>query len=73
MQVGLVAMAAAATLSSMPDHAKSRSIVLPNQPVIKVADDSEGSNPLRREREETAPHFVSYAETQRTPGRAGKY
>jgi hypothetical protein len=69
--LGLVAMAAAATIGSMPEHFDSR-VVLPNQPVLARAESSDQSNPLRREKEETAAHFISYSEVQRTPSRSGK-
>jgi hypothetical protein len=71
-QLGLVAMAAAATLGTMPDHADKR-VVLPNQPLFRAEETSnQENNPIRREREESAPHFISYSEVQRTPARSGK-
>lgn len=74
-QAGVVLMTAAVTLGmlELPEHGNSR-IVLPNQPVLATAGENEGSrdNAIRREREETAPHFVSYSEVQRTASRSGK-
>ena len=72
-QVGLVAMAAAATLGTMPDHTDKR-VVLPSQPTFRVVDNGnrENSTQIRREREETAPHYVSYNVSQRTPARSGR-
>jgi hypothetical protein len=72
-QAGLLLMgtAMAAGLLEYSDHANR--IVLPNQPVMAQAGEHDQSNnPLRREREETAPHYISYSTAQRTPGRSGK-
>lgn len=73
-QAGVVLMTAAATIGMLeiPEHPNKIAIV-PSQPVIAMAGPgAAGENQLRREREETAPHFISYAETQRTPARSGK-
>ncbi len=75
MQGGLVLMAAATTLGmvELPEHL-NKSIVL-NQPAFAMASNSseaEQSSPIRRERDETAPHYTSYNIMQRTPGRTGK-
>lgn len=73
-QAGLVLMTAAVTLGmlELPDHPNSR-IVLPNQPALTFAgENEEANNPLRREREESAPHYISYNVAQRTPGRSGR-
>jgi hypothetical protein len=73
-RLGLVAMSAALMLSvlELPDDAKR--IILPAQPAPAWAniDEQGGNNPIRREREETAPHFISYSEIQRTPTRSGR-
>ena len=74
-QAGIVLMTVAATvgLMELPEHPNAR-IVVPNQPAMAVVGvNNEGNNPLRREREETAPHHISYSEIQRTPGRTGKF
>lgn len=74
-QIGLVLMATAATVGmlELPDHMNAK-IALPNQPVFaRVTENGENNNPLRREREETAPHFISYSVAQRTPSRSGKH
>lgn len=71
---GLMAMTAAVTISTFDiGHKTENRIVLPNQPAL-VTVDNHGSdnNPIRREREETAPHHISYNETQRTPSRSGR-
>jgi hypothetical protein len=72
-QAGIVLMSAAVTLGmlELPEHPNSK-IILPNQPALAVAGQNSDNNPIRREREETAPHFISYSEVQRTPTRAGK-
>lgn len=73
-RLGLAAMSAALVLSvlELPDDAKR--VILPSQPVPAWANAGENNdnNPIRREREETAPHFISYSEIQRTPTRSGR-
>ena len=74
-QTGLLLMTAAAVsgMIELPNHENSK-IVLPNQPSFSFAEGGdEGVNPLRREKEESAPHFISYSVYQRTPGRSGKH
>lgn len=73
MQAGLVLMTAAATIGmvELPEHPNK--VIVPNQPVFAVATDTnERGSTLRREREETAPHYISYNTSQRTPGRTGR-
>lgn len=72
-QAGLILMTAAVTLGmlELPDHTNAK-IVLPSQPAFAFAGDNEENNPVRREREESAPHFISYSEVQRTASRSGK-
>ncbi|HEX5744447.1 MAG TPA: hypothetical protein VFX84_03310 [Candidatus Saccharimonadales bacterium] len=72
---GVVLMTALITLGllEMPEHAKR--VIVPQTPVPELVGNSEQTNPghsLRREREETGPHYVSYSVTQRTPGRTGR-
>ena len=71
--IGLLMMATAATLGLLdfPDHPKAK-VVLAAQPVYAYAQTTAGVNPLRREREESAPHYISYSAVQRTPGRTGR-
>lgn len=74
-RAGLLAMSAALTLSvlELPDEAKR--IILPSQPAPVWVDAGERGNDgsaIRREREETVPHFISYSEVQRTPTRSGR-
>jgi hypothetical protein len=73
-QLGIVLMTAATVTGMMelPNHPNNK-VVLPGQPAyILASEDEEINNPVRREREETAPHFISYSETQRTTSRAAK-
>jgi hypothetical protein len=78
-QGGIVLMAAAATLGmlELPDHPASRAVVVPNQPAFAMAtnviQDQGQANQLRRERDEAAPHYLSYSVIQRTPSRSGKH
>ncbi|HVV25876.1 MAG TPA: hypothetical protein VHC21_02495 [Candidatus Saccharimonadales bacterium] len=73
-QAGLVLMTAAVTLGmlELPDHANSK-VVMPSQPSFVLANENEeANNPIRREREDTEPHFISYSEVQRTASRSGR-
>ncbi len=70
-------MTAAVTLGmlELPDKGASK-IVVPSQPAFELAgsnSEDSGNNPLRREREEAGPHYVSYSVNQRTPSRSGKH
>lgn len=72
-RVGFFIMAATMTLSMLDSPNEAKRIVLPNQPALGWIGQSEnGSNQIRREREETAPHFISYSVVQRTPARSGR-
>ncbi|HUY85416.1 MAG TPA: hypothetical protein VMU97_02780 [Candidatus Dormibacteraeota bacterium] len=76
-QSGFLLMAAAATLGmlELPEHPNSK-IVLTSQPVFAFAshnvEDQGQANQMRRERDETVPHYMSYSVAQRTPSRSGK-
>lgn len=75
-QAGLMLMTAAATLGMLeaPDKVNSK-IVVPNQPSFAFAENNiedSMNNPIRREREETGPHYISYSVSQRTPSRSGR-
>jgi hypothetical protein len=75
--LGLVLMTAATTLGmvDVPQHPDKR-VVLPTRPSFAFAGQNAESelqsSTLRREREETGPHYISYNVAQRTPGRTGK-
>ena len=70
-QLGIVAMTAATAISLAQVSDKPRAILPKTMTLAPILE--EETNPVRREREETAPHFISYAETQRTPARSGKH
>lgn len=74
-QTGILLMTAAVTLGmlELPEHPNSK-VILPSQPALVEAgeNNNELNNPIRREREEAAPHYISYNVTQRTPGRSSK-
>jgi hypothetical protein len=74
MNAGLLLMTAAATLGVMevPERPSTHAII-PGQPAIVLATERAGEeNNLRRVREDTAPHYVSYSAFQRTPARSGR-
>lgn len=73
-QGGVVLMTAAVTLGmiELPEHPNSK-VALNAQPVFAYAGEhSTDSTAQRREREESAPHYISYSAAQRTPGRTGR-
>lgn len=56
------------------DHAQLRPVAI-LQPAFAGASESGSNgydNPVRREREETGPHYTSYGVAQRTPARTGR-
>jgi hypothetical protein len=70
----MLLMAAATTVGvmDMQDHQRIR-VIVPNQPTFAYeTENTETNNPIQREREEVAPHYVSYDVSQRTPSRHGK-
>lgn len=75
--VGILLMTAATTLGmlEMPDQSNSK-IIMPSQPAFALASQATEqpaeSSQLRREREETGPHYTSYSVAQRTPSRTGR-
>ena len=68
-------MSAVATLGmlELPDHLRGQ-VLVNNQPVFAFANNvsTDRNNPLLREREEIAPHYINYNVSQRTPARSGK-
>ena len=73
--LGLLMMGTAAVVGMIdfPDKPRSRFNFI-SQPTFAFAAqpvNSSGST-LRREREESAPHYISYNVAQRTPGRTGR-
>lgn len=75
-QFGMVLMTAAATVGILEfaDRPSSR-VIVPSYSAFAYASNlvSQNENPLRREKEESAPHYISYSVAQRTPGRSGRY
>jgi len=75
-KIGILLMSAATTVGmlEMPDHGRSRlPVIMSSRPVFAFANQNVNeNNPLRRERDETAPHYISYSVSQRTPARSGK-
>lgn len=71
--LGVLMMSTAMVLGVLELPDDSKRVILPNQPAPAWVEVNEQSNnPIRREREETAPHFISYSEIQRTPSRSGR-
>ena len=70
--LAMMAVATMAGLVEVPEHGIKKA-VLSSQPIFAFAQQSRDTNPLRREREEAGPHYVSYSAFQRTPGRTGKF
>ena len=69
----LMTAAAVTGMIELPNHTNSR-IIVPSQMAFAAASENEElNNPLRREREESAPHYISYSVNQRTPSRSGKH
>src|SRR5512146_2511707 len=74
---GFLLMAGAATLGMLefPDQPDKRAI-MPQQPALAMAvnngqEPGQAANQMRREREEVAPHYMSYSVAQRTQSRSG--
>jgi len=73
-QTSVVLMAAATTVGvmDMQDHARVK-VIVPNQPTFAYeTENTANNNAIQREREESAPHYISYNTFQRTPSRHGK-
>lgn len=72
-RLGLFVMSTAMILSMFELSDDAKRIVLPSQPEpVWVGENEDTNNPIRREKEETAPHFISYSEVQRTASRSGR-
>lgn len=73
-QASVLLMAAATTVGvmDMQDHQRIK-VVVPNQPTFAYeTENTQTNNSVQREREESAPHYISYNTAQRTPSRHGK-
>jgi len=71
-QAGILLMTAAAVtgMLELPDHPNNK-IIVPGQPSFTLASENdELNNPIRREKEESEPHFAGYSITRRTPSKA---
>lgn len=71
-QIGMLLMTAAAVtgMLELPSHPNNR-VIVPNQPIFESSSIyNELNDPIRREREDPAPHYVNYSVTQRTHSRA---
>jgi hypothetical protein len=71
--ITLMSLATVIGMVELPNHPNSR-IITPGRVAFSMAtaEDEGLNNPLRREREESAPHYSSYSVTQRTPSKSGK-
>ena len=68
--LAVMAMATIASLVDIPERPLKLAVL---SPAYAIAGEGRAANPLRREREESGPHYISYSATQRTPGRTGRY
>jgi len=68
--LGLAAMGAAMAVSFLEVAGHNRAIVPEVASLDAAGEHQQGSDPLRREREETGPHYISYGAMHRTPGRS---
>jgi hypothetical protein len=71
-QIGMTLMTLAAVtgMLELPSHTDTR-VVLPGQPSFALSNDyNQLNDPIRREREDPAPHYASYSIIQRTHSRA---
>lgn len=66
----LMTIATVAGLVEMPERPHKAALLTP---AYALSSQSSDSSLLRREREESGPHYISYSATQRTPGRTGRY
>ena len=71
-QIGVLLMSAATIFSGL-DMTHQKTIVLPSKPVLAFQGQNNDVNAIRRERDETVPHYISYSETQRTPSRSSRH
>ena len=71
LPVGLIMMSLAATLSiaELPDHLTSQLRLNKSFGFALVSSTNLANNSLRREKDEASPQYISYAISQRTPGR----
>ena len=73
--LGIFLMTAATAISGLDlaGHTKVQVALLSRPATVLQEENINDINSLRRERDETAPHYISYSETQRTPSRSSKH
>jgi hypothetical protein len=74
-KLGIIIMSAATTLGmvELPSHIKAPVLVSTSKPAFAYnSNESNGSNPMSRERDDITAHYISYNESQRTPSRSGR-
>lgn len=75
-QTGVIMMGVAMMvgLVEFSEHRNSK-IAITAQPAFVFANEHNGldGSAQRRERDESAPHYIGYSAFQRTPGRTGRY
>lgn len=70
--LGITAMTAAAVVSMLePTHELAKRMIVPEQVAFAPVEASAENNPLRREKEETGAHSVTFG-VPRTQARAGR-
>lgn len=70
----MMSIASIAGIMELPSHyLKDTFITPPKYATVANPTSKDNPDPIQREKEEIGEQYVSYAESQRTPGRAGKY
>jgi hypothetical protein len=69
--VGLLAMGTAMAVGFIEIGGHSRVVVPATATLSPAGEHLQGGDPMRREREETGPHYISYGAMHRTAGRSG--
>ncbi|HUA13637.1 MAG TPA: hypothetical protein VL989_04000 [Candidatus Sulfotelmatobacter sp.] len=75
-QLGVLLMSVATTVGMIEinNHVKTQ-VLTPARAVVSSENQVEenyNSSNLVKDRDDVAPHFISYSETQRTPSRSGR-
>ncbi len=71
--ISVMTVAAIVGMLELPDHNVKKVITPIFVSPLSGNIASQLNNPIRRDKEEMATEYVSYSESQRTPGRFGKY
>jgi hypothetical protein len=69
--IGLLAMGTAMAVGFIEIAGHTRAVVPATASVSPAGEHQQGGDPMRREREETGPHYISYGAMHRTAGRSG--